>query len=832
MASTQTFEAKLNIYFALLAGFSGWMFFGVHDLESLPIIATFCALFGLFFVDLFKWFALPPTMAYLALGGIAFYSINRLITDGSNSPEPQMEAVAELLVFVQGVLMLQRKNRRIYEQLAVFALLELIVAAIFNNAISYGLLLMPLGVIAIGALSLLHVYVTSEEAFYRRESVNALVRISSLESRQSFMAVATPLPWISVLTIAPSVLAVAFVFFFALPRTSEASRGTKGGLAQVGFNDVVELGQIGNMLLNTEVAARIDVNSRESGTHYEVIGDLYLRGIVLEAYDPDKKGTGVWNQLVTNRAMSARPLPEPPVQQEPIAPRLSDEVSVRITVMPMKSDSLFSIPPYYYGVSEPKLVHFSDRWNIGRSKRTLLGRSSQISYRFVTNGFRDGLQTRFVPRFAAGEGPDSIESLTNEIFSRVESGDQDKLEIQLAKEQAEDMRLELETSARKYLEGCLQFNVDTVPSAERLAEAVIADSVNNPKNPVEIAEAMERFLSRSDRFKYTLSLTKDRIIGLDPVEQFLSVDRQGNCQFFASALVLMLRSQGIPARLVVGFNTDEYSSIGRYYIARQLHAHAWVEALVDSQWLGSNEAVDPSDPSTQYWMRLDPTPGGGGTTLTAGGRVSEVMELAQEMWKSYVVDADATNRRRQTNGANEGISGSYQLFYEWVGLKIARVRAGELGAGALAGRQWFSWTSALFGILLAIATIVAYQAIISTWRSSRAKRMVTSETLAVPSIAFFAEVVSLLERLGIRRRIGQTPKEFTTAAANSLQSVQHASLAGPLTDLTNAFYSERFGSAKEELESETASGQRDRIDAALNRVRERCDDESKAGPTP
>ncbi len=53
----------------------------------------------------------------------------------------------------------------------------------------------------------------------------------------------------------------------------------------------------------------------------------------------------------------------------------------------------------------------------------------------------------------------------------------------------------------------------------------------------------------------------------------------------------MLRSQGIPARLVVGFNTDEYNSVGGYYVARQLHAHAWVEALIDATWVSKETST-------------------------------------------------------------------------------------------------------------------------------------------------------------------------------------------------------------------------------------------------
>jgi protein-glutamine gamma-glutamyltransferase len=394
-------ESKLNIYFALMACICGLTFFGTPELGSLPFIAIFFALFGLVFVDLLRWFALPATMAYVALGAIAFYTVNRFLTIGAHAAEPQMVAVAELLVLVQSVLMLQRKNRRIYEQLAVFALLELIVAAIFNHAISYGVLLLPLGAVAIGALSLLHVYTTSEEAFGKREVSGSPLRISSVESRQSFMEMASPLPRLGMFTIAPSAMLVALVFFYALPRTNQESRRTSGN-TQVGFNSEVRLGQIGKMMLNSEIAARIQVLNRRTGLRYDIVGDLYVRGAVLETYD---QLDGTWFTAKSDPQMQATSLPASPLSQQTARRSFNDDLAVKLTVAPMRGTSLFSLPPYHFDASGPEVLHNRDRWVLSRRPRNILARESQITYRFATLGFKDGIQQAFLPRFATGEGP-------------------------------------------------------------------------------------------------------------------------------------------------------------------------------------------------------------------------------------------------------------------------------------------------------------------------------------------------------------------------------------------------------------------------------------------
>ena len=92
-----------------------------------------------------------------------------------------------------------------------------------------------------------------------------------------------------------------------------------------------------------------------------------------------------------------------------------------------------------------------------------------------------------------------------------------------------------------------------------------------------------------------------------PLEEFLFDTKKGHCEFFASSMVVMLRSQGIPARLVTGFLGGEYSGIQNYFVVRQSNAHAWVEAWTpEVGW----EIFDPTPPSglpsnnTSQWSKL------------------------------------------------------------------------------------------------------------------------------------------------------------------------------------------------------------------------------------
>jgi len=93
---------------------------------------------------------------------------------------------------------------------------------------------------------------------------------------------------------------------------------------------------------------------------------------------------------------------------------------------------------------------------------------------------------------------------------------------------------------------------------------------------------------REQEFHYTLS---PPILGDDPVDEFLFETRRGFCEHFASAFVVLMRAAGIPARVVTGYQGGEYSPAGRYFIVRQLDAHAWAEV-----WI-----------SGRGWLRTDPT---------------------------------------------------------------------------------------------------------------------------------------------------------------------------------------------------------------------------------
>lgn len=104
----------------------------------------------------------------------------------------------------------------------------------------------------------------------------------------------------------------------------------------------------------------------------------------------------------------------------------------------------------------------------------------------------------------------------------------------------------------------------------------------------ETVSALLKFISRGD-FKYSM---KNLPVSGTPLEEFLFVTQEGNCEYFASALGVMLRMAGIPSRLVGGYKGGYYNAAGGYYLVLQRNAHVWVEAYTNGHG----------------WTRLDPTP--------------------------------------------------------------------------------------------------------------------------------------------------------------------------------------------------------------------------------
>jgi protein-glutamine gamma-glutamyltransferase len=134
------------------------------------------------------------------------------------------------------------------------------------------------------------------------------------------------------------------------------------------------------------------------------------------------------------------------------------------------------------------------------------------------------------------------------------------------------------------------------------------------------AESIKRYLI--DNMNYTLTL-ENGTVGF-PLEDFLFKNKAGHCEYFATAMVVLLREVGVPARIVNGFLGGEWNEYGRFFLVRESNAHSWVEVLFPHHG----------------WVLFDPTPSAD-EGLSSKGEftfVASYLDYLKYRWSRYVVD--------------------------------------------------------------------------------------------------------------------------------------------------------------------------------------------------
>jgi hypothetical protein len=313
-----------------------------------------------------------------------------------------------------------------------------------------------------------------------------------------------------------------------------------------------------------------------------------------------------------------------------------------------------------------------------------------------------------------------------------------------------------------------------------------------PQHHEVIARALERHLAASGEYLYTLDLTRqDKTI--DPAEDFLLNTKTGHCQRFATALVLMLRTQGIPAQMLLGYRGCESRGDG-WYDVREDQAHAWVEVLIPAPAdelapMAPRPAVPPAGggrgaagkapAGNQFgwepmrWITLDPTPGG---DLGEADTTSSLLGQARQRWasitKALLLAYNKESREQAAQAVEEWVTEQNGGFY----------LAG--GAALLTGLWWL--------------------------RRTRARRR-SANGVARP--AYVRRLLAALKRAGYAWPDGRTVREYVTEVAGRLRTgPATAAVADVPGRLVSAYYAERFG------ERPLADDDRRGLDADLSRL--------------
>ena len=277
----------------------------------------------------------------------------------------------------------------------------------------------------------------------------------------------------------------------------------------------------------------------------------------------------------------------------------------------------------------------------------------------------------------------------------------------------------------------------------------------NANNRYDAAKAIESYLQRE--YAYSLDM---KASGPDPVADFLFNVKAGHCEYFASAMVMLLRTHGIASRLVNGFVSGEYNDAADAYTVRQFDAHSWVEVYF---------------PETGAWVTFDPTPPAGRTEPVRTGFTAQLQkygEALELLWVQYVVGYDKQEQRTLATSLHNRIfdygrlaSNMLNTLSRYMNRNVLVVVAGV--------------TALALTILL-----VFYGKRIWAW-TRRGLDHATSDGRNYSNVQFYERLVSLMEQRGVLRDKHLTPLEF----ANTLRS-------NDVMVITRAYNRVRFGGQK------------------------------------
>ena len=290
-------------------------------------------------------------------------------------------------------------------------------------------------------------------------------------------------------------------------------------------------------------------------------------------------------------------------------------------------------------------------------------------------------------------------------------------------------QLQYSVGSIRYLE--LPPNLD--PRIRSLAGNLV--KLAGANNRYDAARVIEAYLR--DNYGYSLDLKAG---GPDPLSDFLFDVRKGHCEYFATAMAVMLRTQGIASRVVNGLVPGEYNEAAGAYTVRQSDAHSWVEVYF---------------PQTNSWITFDPSPPAGRTARVRSGvagilsKYSEALEL---IWFQHVVGYDKQEQRSLVTS----------LCKELFDLRRSSVTGFEQV------RRSLPFLIKPIGIgLISLSTLL-----LIVFLTRRIRRFGWRRGLRIwppisdvetSQIDFYERFVGLLEKQGFTRETFQTPLEFALA---------------------------------------------------------------------
>lgn len=729
------------------------------------------AVFAFYAVERRRTVRLPEFAANI-LGLLAFaLAVFELF---AGTIEARLTAGAHLLVYLTWIVCLQAKASKHYWWMCALSVLQVAIGGVLSNTAGYGLMMAAYMVLAVWTLSVFSVHQArlqtaprfDDEPGERPEpsrgtgaggtAVGAktgrgLLRPGTAE-RSLQLDPGAKLFGVrfigGVLGMTLAAMLVAVVFFLLIPRHWVGRRTViaeeESGPLLTGYSETVELGEMGEILESNEPVMEVrmfdhrDEEIEVAATALRLGYDEPLfRGNVLDTYE-----NGRW---------SARNSGRPTKIRDRRRRERRRTIRQEFRIEPINSRILFAIHPQPIG--DPAAA-------VGLDGRT---RILQIPGSHV------------LLRAEPQSGPMAYEVHIVEDRPR--------------------QRIRRDYRQRKYL----QLPADGLDRLRATARRIAGYDEQPRPGEEEVARRLEDWLKRSGGFTYSLQLERSNR-SVDPIEEFLE-RKTGHCEYYASALALMLRAVGIPSRLVSGFKGGQVNRFSGAFEVEQRHAHAWVEAQIDG-----------------YWIVLDPTPAERAAAVAdvapSMAPWREFINFIKQAWSSHIVEINLTQQR---NRIYDPLRETARSLWRSLTVRGSRkLSLSELLTEFVSSpERWFSWQGGLFTFVLLLLIVLLYWSVkrlLPVFRriETQLRRHLIRRHRRVD---FYERFLRLCRARGLDRRPTQTQREFALEVCAELQqSTDGGGLRQFPVELTDAFYEVRFG--ERELDGHRA----ERIDRELTRL--------------
>ncbi len=528
------------------------------ELEPSSIVLIFVAYFGSLFAE-----GKLLSGRYYGKGWTAAVVLFLLVQlTRSLADTPTLAMAIEFAAFLQISRLWNRRTAVDYQQIAVLSFLHLIAATVLSTSLTYALIFIGFVIATPWMLALSHLR-REIEGNYPTASPDDEKAQAAMRRVLASKRVVGASFLVSTALLALPLFTMTLAIFVIVPRVGQGFLSLQRGEGQrsAGFGNQVELGGFGVIRDDPTVVLRVTPLGVSPLRANRLA--LRMRGTSFDHYDGRR-----W----TRSPAAVLPLLRSDDDHYPIRRDLQSdqhEPQLRILLDHLDEPVVF-LPTGTVAISVPPRIVQGER--IPRS---------------LMHG--PGLDLRYAD-------PDEL-GLMYEAFVSHKPEDADILPIAPERE-------------ANYLQ---------VPAGH---ERVAALAQRVTLGTVGAAAAAKKLVEYLHSPLFTYSLEQPDVKGKLPLDAFLFDARRGHCEYFASAMAIMLRTLGIPSRNVTGFVGGSWNPYGKYYALRQGDAHSWVEAYVEGRG----------------WVTYDPTPSG---QLEAGPR--------KHWWTDLQALADALRTRWMTS---------------------------------------------------------------------------------------------------------------------------------------------------------------------------------------